>query len=207
MPSEKILLAKQAEVAALAEEFKSAETLVVAKARGLTVAEDTAMRAAMREAGVTYKVVKNTLAKRAAEAAGLDGLNDIFVGPTAIAYHTDDVVAPAKLAKKYEKDYEAFEIKGGAVEGEVASLENILKLAATPDLETLQTQLAYVLNFPITKLAATLKAVVDKGEEEGQDQVVALQVKHEATGEAAAGVDEQPEAVEETDAAAAEDAE
>lgn len=176
MPSEKILSDKQALVAALTEEFKQAQTMVVASARGLTVEQDTAMRAALREAGVTYKVVKNTMAMRAAEAAGIRGMEDIFVGPTAIAYSTEDVVLPAKLAKQFAKKYEAFEIKGGMTGGQASTVQEMERLAGIPDLPTLYTQLAYVLNFPITKFAATLKSVVDKGEETGQANVVDLVV-------------------------------
>ena len=172
MPSDRILAQKQEQVKNLAEEFKSAQTLVIASSRGLTVAQDTEMRATMREVGITFKVVKNSLALRAAQEIGLDELTEVFVGPTAIAYSTEDIVMPAKLAKQFAKKFEPFEIKGGAIDGVVSTLEEIDRLASIPDQETLYTQLAYVLNFPLTKFAATLKAVIDKAEEEGKDQVM-----------------------------------
>ena len=100
MPSDRILAQKQEQVKNLAEEFKSAQTLVIASSRGLTVAQDTEMRATMREVGITFKVVKNSLALRAAQEIGLDELTEVFVGPTAIAYSTEDIVMPAKLAKQ-----------------------------------------------------------------------------------------------------------
>lgn len=181
MPSDKILQEKQAIVAALADEFKSAQTLVVASSRGLTVAEDTELRNTMRAEGITYKVVKNTLALRAAEVAGIEGLEEVFKGPTAIAYSTEDVIAPAKITKKFAKQFEEFEVKGGFTDGKVMSLEKLEKLASTPDLPTLYTQLVFTLNFPIQSLAMVLNQVKEKAEEAGVGTVQDL-----LTGEAKA---------------------
>lgn len=165
MPSEKVLREKQTLVAGLADEFKSAQTIVVASSRGLTVAEDTELRDGMRKAGLVYKVVKNTMAIRAAEAIGIEGMEEFFVGPTAIAYSTDDPIAPAKLAKQFAKKFEEFEIKGGATEGMAADVARIEKLASIPDLPVLHTQLVFSLNFPIQSLAMVLGQIRQKAED------------------------------------------
>jgi hypothetical protein len=99
MPSNKILEMKKAIVTGLADEFRQAQTMVFADYRGLTVAQDTELRTAMRKAGVKYKVIKNKLAVLAAQQAGIKGMEALFTGPTAVAYSNDDVVAPAKLVK------------------------------------------------------------------------------------------------------------
>jgi large subunit ribosomal protein L10 len=174
MPSEKILAKKQALVADLAEEFKSAQTLVVASSLGLTVAQDTELRNGMRAAGVTYKVVKNTMAIRAAELAGLEGMEAFFVGPTAIAYSADDIIAPAKLAKQFAKKFEKFEVKGGASAGLAADAAKLDKLASIPDLPVLHTQLVFSLNFPIQSLAMVLNQIKEKAEEAGIANVADL---------------------------------
>ena len=96
MPSQKVLDAKKEIVAGLTDEFKSAQSIVFADYRGLTVEQDTAMRSALRKAGVSYQVVKNTLSGRALKDAGFDGVDSMLKGPTAIAYSTSDIVAAAK---------------------------------------------------------------------------------------------------------------
>src|SRR5699024_3400375 len=97
--------------------------------RGLTVEEVTELRRQLRENNVDYKVYKNTMSRRAAEAAGLDELKETLVGPTAIAFSKDDVVTPAKVLHEFAKSHEALEIKGGVIEGEIATLEQIQELS------------------------------------------------------------------------------
>ena len=124
------------------------------------------MRKELRESGVTYEVIKNTTLKRVFEALEIDGVADLFEGPTAVAY-ADNVTSPAKVLAKYAKEYEPLEIKGGVVEGKVASIDEIMALASIPDEQTLYSQVVYGLLFPFTKLAMLIKAVAEKKEEEG----------------------------------------
>lgn len=159
MPSAKILEVKKAEVSKWSEAFKKAQTLVVADYRGLTVAEDTEMRKAMREAGVEYHVIKNTMAYLAAKEAGLEGLEEVFKGPTAVAFSSEDAVQPAKMLKDFAKKFKQLEIKGGATEGQVVSLDVIERLASIPSRETLLTQLVFTLNSPIAGLARALNEI------------------------------------------------
>ena len=166
MPSAKILAAKQERITKLAEEMKGAASFVFVASRGLTVAQDTAMRKELRDNGVKYEVIKNTTLKRVFESLGIDGVSEIFEGPTAVAY-ADNVTTPAKILAKYAKEYEPLEIKGGVVDGKAASIDEIMTLASIPDVETLYSQVVYGLLFPFTKLAMLVKAVAEKKEEEG----------------------------------------
>ena len=166
MPSEKILAAKQQRVEELTSELKGATTYVFVATRGLTVAQDTEMRAELRKAGVKFEVIKNTVLRRVFAELGFEGLDEVFQGPTAVGY-SDDIIAPAKVLAKYAKDIEPMEIKGGIIDGKVASIDEIIALSQVPDPETLQTQVAYSLLFPFTKLAMLVKAVAEKKQEEG----------------------------------------
>ena len=182
MPSAKILAEKQERIAKLAEEMKGAESFVFVASRGLTVAQDTAMRKELRDNGVKYEVIKNTTLKRVFETLGIDGVSDIFEGPTAVAY-ADNVTSPAKILAKYAKEYEPLEIKGGVVAGKVASIDEIMTLASIPDVETLYSQVVYGLLFPFTKLAMLVKAVAEKKEEEGGAPVAVAPAAEEAPAE------------------------
>ena len=123
-------IAKKAElVDVVAEKMKAAASIVVVDARGLTVEQDTVLRRNLRGSEVEYKVIKNSILRRAAEKAGLEGLADAFVGPSAVAFSNEDVVAPAKIINDFTKEADALEIKGGAIEGAVASKEEIVALA------------------------------------------------------------------------------
>ena len=185
MPSEKILAAKQQRVEDLSSALKGATTYVFVATRGLTVAQDTEMRAELRKAGVKFEVIKNTVLRRVFADLGFEGLDDVFKGPTAVGY-SDDIIAPAKVLAKYSKDIEPMEIKGGIIDGKVASIDEVIALSQVPDPETLQTQLAYTLLFPFTKLAMLVKAVAEKKQEEGGEAPVA------AAEEAAPAAEEAP---------------
>ena len=132
MPSEKVLEAKKAQVAEIIEALKGATTGVLVDYRGLTVEEDTKLRNDLRAAGVKYFVVKNTLLRLAAKETGLDELDSILHGPTALAI-SEDAVAPAKVIADFAKENEKFEIKSGFMDGKVLSLDEITKLAKTPN--------------------------------------------------------------------------
>ena len=98
-------IAKKAElVDVFAEKFEAATSIVVASSRGLTVEQDTQLRKELREAGVEFKVVKNSILRRAAEKAGLEGLNDSFVGPSVVAISNEDAIAPAKILSEFAKN-------------------------------------------------------------------------------------------------------
>lgn len=168
MPSDKVLQEKQKYVAELADAMKSAQTLVLSEYLGLTVAQDTELRNTLRDAGVEYRVVRNRLGKLAAKEAGLDELADSFVGSTSIAY-SDDIIAPAKILKKFASTHEVLQIKGGASDGKVISLDEINKLADVPDLPILYGKLVGSLVSPISGLAMMIKAIAEKAEAAGAE--------------------------------------
>ena len=167
MPSEKILEAKKKIVADLVASYKEAQSFVFVDARGLTVEQDTALRTEMRKNGVSYKVVKNTTLNLVFKELGIEGLDDMFKGPTAVAYSTEDMMAPAKVSKKFADDFEKLTIKGGIIEGKVATVAEVEALAAVPSKDVLLSQIVYALLFPITKLAMLTKAAAEKLEAEG----------------------------------------
>ena len=186
MPSEKILAAKQQRVEDLTSELKGATTYVFVATRGLTVAQDTEMRSELRKNGVKFEVIKNTVLRRVFAELGFEGLDDVFKGPTAVGY-SNDIIAPAKILAKYSKDIEPMEIKGGIIDGKVASLDEVMALSQVPDPTTLQTQVAYSLLFPFTKLAMLVKAVAEKKQEEGGEAApVAAPAAEEVKAEAEA---------------------
>lgn len=164
MASEKILDAKKQVVAELTEKLKGAACGVLVDYKGTNVADDTALRTEMRNAGVEYAVVKNTLTKLAANEAGLEELTSVLEGTTALATHTEDVIAPAKILVNFAKSHENFKVKAGFVDGKVVSIDEIVTLANTPSRETLLTQLVFTLNAPIKGLAVALNAIAEKQE-------------------------------------------
>lgn len=165
MPSEKILEQKKVVVNELSSNIKDAMTVVFADYRGLTVEQDTELRSALRKAGVEYKVVKNTLTNFAAKENGLEALEPVLHGPTAMAYSKTDVIAPAKVMSEYAKKFEKLELKAGVFEGKVVDIKVINSLADLPSRETLLTQLASGLNNIIAGLAISLNAVKEQKEQ------------------------------------------
>lgn len=164
MPSEKVLEAKKAQVAELIEVLNGATTGVLVDYRGLTVEEDTKLRNDLRAAGVKYFVVKNTLLRLAANQTGLEDLDSILHGPTALAV-SDDAVAPAKVLADFAKDNDTLEIKSGFMDGKVLSLDEIKTLAKTPSKETLIAKMMGSLNSPISGLARLLSTIAEGGVE------------------------------------------
>lgn len=165
MPSAKVLEQKQQIVSDLTEKLQTAVAGVLVDHRGLTVEEDTALRRELREAGVEYSVVKNTLTRFAAKNVGFDELDPILNGPTALALSFSDVVAPAKVLCGFAKKNEKLEIKSGFMDGKVISLDEIKALADTPSKEVLIAKIMGSLNAPVSKLVRTLQALVDNGVE------------------------------------------
>lgn len=150
----------------ITEKLKSSVSTVVVDYRGLNVSDITELRKQLREAGVEFKVYKNSMARRAADAAELSGLNEALVGPNAIAFSTEDVVAPAKILNSFAKENEALEIKAGVIEGNIATVEEIKALAELPSREGLLSMLLSVLQAPMRNFALVTKAVAEQKEEQ-----------------------------------------
>jgi large subunit ribosomal protein L10 len=162
MPNAKALSEKQAIVLELTEKLKGAAGVLVDYS-GITVAEDTEMRKAMRAAGVDYAVVKNTLTRFAAKNLGYDALDPILNGTTSLAVHPTDPVAPARVIKEYATKFtNHFEIKGGFMNGKVLSVDEVNALASIPALPVLQAQLLGTMLAPIAQLAVVIKAAAEK---------------------------------------------
>lgn len=159
--------AKKQIVEEIADKLKASVSTIVVDYRGLSVAQVTELRKQLREAGVEFKVYKNSMSRRAAEAAGLEGLNEALTGPNAIAFSTEDVVAPAKILNEFAKKNEALELKAGVVEGNIVSVEEVKALAELPSREGLLSMLLSVLQAPIRNLALAAKAVADQKEQQG----------------------------------------
>ncbi len=165
MPSAKVLEEKKVAVSNLTEDLKNAVAGVLVDYRGITVEQDTELRRKFREAGVEYKIVKNSLLRFASKEVGLDELDSVLHGPTAIAFHREDMVAPAKILADYAKTNEVIEIKSGFMEGKVISLDEIKTLAATPSKDVLIAKIMGSLNAPVSALARLLNTIVEGGTE------------------------------------------
>ena len=164
MPNEKVLETKKAQVAGIVEALNAATTGVLMDYRGLTVEEDTKLRNDLRAAGVKYFVVKNTLLRLAANQVGLEELDSILHGPTALAL-SEDPVAPAKILFNFAKDNEKVEIKSGFMDGKVLSEEELIRLAKTPSKDTLIAKIMGSLNAPVSNLARLLATIAEGGVE------------------------------------------
>ena len=161
MPSEKILSKKQEIVNELAEKMQSSVAGVLVDYKGITVEEDTQLRNKFREAGVEYKVVKNTLTRFAAEKIGFD-FGDVLNGTTALAVSAEDPVAPAKIIAEFAKTKEGYAIKSGFLEGKVISVDEIKALSKIPSREGLIAQVLYGFNAPLTKFAYAINAIKEQ---------------------------------------------
>lgn len=162
MPSEKILQTKQAEVAQIAEEMKASLATVLVSTRGLTVEQDTELRNELRKAGVVFAVRKNTLALRAAQEIGIEGTEELFKGPTAIATSANSYTDAAKILCKFEAKFDKLEVKGGIMDGKVISTAEVKEISKIPSKEELVARALYGLNAPISGLAIVLNAIVEK---------------------------------------------
>lgn len=160
MPSDKILKQKKAIVDDLAKKLKSSCSGVIVDYRGITVTDDTKLRRELREANVDYFVVKNTLLSRAAKKSGIEGLDTVLEGTTAIALSNEDYVAPAKILCNFASSNEFFKIKSGFVDGDVMDGSQINELAKLPSKEVLIAQALGGLNTPICGLAIVLNGTL-----------------------------------------------
>ncbi|MFD2672482.1 50S ribosomal protein L10 [Marinicrinis sediminis] len=162
MPNAKVLEQKQQMVAEVTDKFRDSACTVIADYRGLNVAQVTELRKNLREAGVEFSVIKNTLLRRATASAELTELDEHLTGPTAIAFSNDDAVAPAKILNQFAKKNEHLKIKAGVVEGKVVSMDEIKALAELPSREGLLSMLLSVLQAPVRNFALAVKAVSEK---------------------------------------------
>ena len=157
--------AKQAVVAQLKEQLESAKGVVLTSYKGLTVAQDTELRRELREAGVSYHVVKNTMLRIAAKEAGIEGIEEHLEGTTAFAFSTEDAVAPAKvicgfIKKNKLEDAEVLTVKVGMVEGKVIGVDEVKALATLPSREELIAKLLGSMNAPISNTVNVLQGVI-----------------------------------------------
>lgn len=162
----KVMDKKKQVVSEIATKFRDSQSTVLVDYRGLDVAEVTELRKQLREAGIDYKVYKNSMSRRAAAEVELSELDDILVGPTAIAFSNDDVVAPAKILNNFAKEHQNLEIKGGVIEGNIATLDQIKELADLPNYEGLLSMLLSVLQAPVRNFAYAAKAIAEQKEEQ-----------------------------------------
>jgi large subunit ribosomal protein L10 len=160
MPSSKVLEAKKVAVAELAEKLSSACAGVLVSYKGINVEKDTALRKKLREAGVEYKVVKNTLLKRAAETANLNELSQFLEGTTALAVSKEDSVLTAKILCKFAKDNDFYKVKVGFVDGRVISDKEVHRLAKLPSKQVLIAQVLAGFNSPITGFVSVLNGTI-----------------------------------------------
>ena len=181
---------KQPIVAEISEAIKEAQSVVLVDYRGLTVEQDTNLRKQLREAGVTYKVYKNTMMNFAFKGTDFEGLAPYLEGPSAVAISTTDATAPARILAKFAKDAKALEIKAGVVEGTVYDANGMQAIAAIPSRDELISKLLGSLQSPITNFARVMNQLAEKGGASACEAPAAEEVKEEvaeapATEEAA----------------------
>ena len=157
---------KQVVVNEIKEKLEKAASVVMVDARGLTVEQDTALRKQLRDAGVDYKVYKNTMMHFAIQGTEFEGLDEYLAGPSAFAFSYEDATAGASILNKVAKDVKELEFKAGVVEGVVYDEEGVKALSKIPSKDVLLAQLVGSLQGPLQKLAATLQALADKKESE-----------------------------------------
>ena len=159
MANQKIIEQKEKEVKELADKLKEAKMVLLTDYRGINVADVTKLRADLRNTNSEYKVIKNNIIKRALDANGESGLDDLLEGPTALVIGTEDYLEPSKVIYNFSKNNEFYKIKGGIIEGKVMTAEEIITLAKLPSRQELMAKLAGALLGNITKLAVALDAV------------------------------------------------
>jgi large subunit ribosomal protein L10 len=153
---------KEEVISQLHEKMVAAKAAILAEPKGLDVATVTELRRKFREAKVDYKIVKNTLAQRAAKGTSVEKLSAQFKGPTALIMSYDDVIAPAKIVVDFAKDRENFAIRTAMVDGKVIDAKAVQALAKLPGLKELRAQIASMIAQPATKLVRMLGAPVQQ---------------------------------------------
>ncbi len=164
MPNASVLEIKKQQVADLAQKLSTAITGVLVDYNGISVADDTALRKELREAGVEYSVIKNSIISRAVEGTNLEGLNSVLEGNTAIAISNEDYTAAARILCKYADSHENFKVKAGFLDGEVVDVATVDSLAKLPSKEILLATVLSAFQAPIAAFARAVQAIVDKDE-------------------------------------------
>ncbi|MBP1996439.1 50S ribosomal protein L10 [Paenibacillus eucommiae] len=164
MANAKIIAEKEQAVSVVTEKLKNSSCTIITDYRGLNVAQVTQLRKTLREAGIEFTVLKNSLARRASANAELSGLDEYLTGPTAIAFSSGDIVAPAKILTEFAKKNDKLNVKAGIVEGRVVGYDQIKALADLPSKEGLLSMLLSVLQAPVRNFALAVKAVAEKQE-------------------------------------------
>lgn len=160
---------KEAKVAEIREKLEKAQGVVLANYQGLSVEEDTALRKSLREAGVEYKVYKNTLVTLAAQELGLEAINEYLEGPVSIAFGYEDATAPARVLHSFAKDHKKLELKAGIVDKVIYDKAQVEKLATIPSKEVLIAKLLGSFKAPLSNLAYLLNAIKEKKESESAE--------------------------------------
>ena len=154
---------KQPIVEEISESIKSAQSIVLVDYRGLTVEQDTQLRKALRDNGITYKVYKNTMMNFAFKGTEFEGLAPYLEGPSAIAISTTDATAPAREICKFAKNAKALEVKAGVVEGQIYDATGIAQIATIPSREELLSKLLGSIQSPIANFARVMNQLAEKG--------------------------------------------
>ena len=183
MASEKILNQKKEEVTKLAEEMKNAKLILLTDYRGINVTDVTELRTNLRNTNATYRVIKHNIIRRALQEAGIEGLEDKLVGPTAVIMSNEDYLEPSKAIYTFSKDNDYYKIKGGVIEEKVMEAEEIITLAKLPSREVLLSMLAGALLGNISKVAVALNEVKKQKEEAGEKVTVAVATEEPAKEE------------------------
>ena len=173
MASEKILNQKKEEVTKLANKIKEAKLVLLTDYRGINVEDVTSLRADLRKSNTEYTVIKNNITKRALAEAGIEGLEDKLVGPTAVIMSNEDYLEPSKTIYEFTKNNEYYKIKGGVIEGKVMTAEEIVTLAKLPSKETLLSMIAGALLANIQKFAVAIDQVRIQKEENATAETTA----------------------------------
>ncbi len=160
---------KEAKVLEIKEKMEKAQGIIFAKYQGLTVEQDTELRKKLREAGVEYKVYKNTLTTLAAKELGFGEIESILEGPLSVAFGYEDPTAPARILNDFAKDHKKLELKGGIVQGEVFDTAKVEQLAKIPPKEVLIAKLLGSFKAPLSNLAYLLNAIKEKKESESAE--------------------------------------
>jgi large subunit ribosomal protein L10 len=208
--SEQNIALKAQQVDEVAQLLKDSASAIVVDSRGLTVAQVNDLRNQLRAEGVSLKVIKNKIMTRAAEKAGFEELNPVFVGPSAVAFSESDAIAPARILKKFSDTADALELKGGIVDGKVVSLDEVNRYAALPSREALLGQLMAEFQFPLRSFMYAVKAVAEKREADGEVaeapavEAAPAEATEEATAEDAVAEEPKEEVAEAVEAPAAE---
>ena len=179
---------KQPVVQEIAEKIDGAQSIVLVDHRGLTVAQDTELRRQLREAGVTYKVYKNTMMNFAFKGTVFEGLSDLLNGPSALAISKEDATAPARVLCNFAKTADKLEIKGGVVEGKVYDAAGIAAVSTIPSREELLSRLLGSMQSPIANFARVIKQVAEKEPAAAEEAPAAAPAEEAPAAEAPAEV-------------------